>query len=151
MLLLVTASSTLVLLIGWELVGLCSFMLIGHWWEDGANSRAALKAFFTTRTGDIGLLVGTSILFFSANSWTQEHLGVSGFSIRGLAAWAMTGLGKVTGRTFPLNADKLNEILPDYWVCSNDKARRVLGFAPEFELSSGMIQTVQWYRQNKWL
>jgi NADH-quinone oxidoreductase subunit L len=56
-----------------------------------ANSRAALKAFFTTRTGDIGLLVGTSVLFFSANSWTQENLGVSGFSIRGLSAWALTG------------------------------------------------------------
>jgi len=66
-------------------------MLIGHWWEEGANSRAALKAFFTTRTGDIGLLVGTSVLFFSANSWTQENLGVSGFSIRGLSAWALTG------------------------------------------------------------
>ena len=72
-------------------MGLCSFMLIGHWWEEGANSRAALKAFFTTRTGDIGLLVGTSVLFFSANSWTQENLGVSGFSIRGLSAWALTG------------------------------------------------------------
>jgi len=37
------------------------------------------------------LLVGTSVLFFSANSWTQENLGVSGFSIRGLSAWALTG------------------------------------------------------------
>ncbi len=88
---MVVAENMIQLILGWEIMGLCSFMLIGHWWEDGANSRAALKAFFTTRTGDIGLLVGTSILFFSANSWTQEHLGVSGFSIRGLAAWAMTG------------------------------------------------------------
>ena len=38
MLLLVVASNTLELLIGWELVGLCSFMLIGHWWEEHANS-----------------------------------------------------------------------------------------------------------------
>ena len=37
------------------------------------------------------MLVGTSVLFFSANSWTQENLGVSGFSIRGLSAWALTG------------------------------------------------------------
>jgi NADH-quinone oxidoreductase subunit L len=66
-------------------------MLIGHWWEDGANSRAALKAFFTTRTGDIGLLVGTSVLYFAANDWTQKTLGVSGFSIRGLSAWALSG------------------------------------------------------------
>ena len=39
MLLLVVADNTLQLLVGWELVGLCSFMLIGHWWEEKANSR----------------------------------------------------------------------------------------------------------------
>jgi NADH-quinone oxidoreductase subunit L len=63
---LVTASGTLQALFGWELMGLCSFMLIGHWWEEQKNSDAALKAFFTTRTGDIGLLVGISVLFFAA-------------------------------------------------------------------------------------
>ena len=56
MLLLVVADNTLQMLVGWELVGLCSFMLIGHWWEEKPNSDAALKAFLTTRTGDIGLL-----------------------------------------------------------------------------------------------
>jgi NADH-quinone oxidoreductase subunit L len=68
MLIMVTASNTLQLLFGWEMMGLCSFMLIGHWWEEKANSDAALKAFLTTRTGDIGLLVGLSILFVSAGS-----------------------------------------------------------------------------------
>ena len=88
---MVIADNMIQLILGWEIMGLCSFLLIGHWWEDKANSRAALKAFFTTRTGDIGLLAGTSILFFSANSWTRENLGVSGFSIRGLSAWALSG------------------------------------------------------------
>ena len=41
MLTLVVADNTLQLLVGWELVGLCSFMLIGHWWEEQANSNAA--------------------------------------------------------------------------------------------------------------
>ena len=91
MLNMVVAENMIQLILGWEIMGLCSFMLIGHWWEDGANSRAALKAFFTTRTGDIGLLVGTSILFFAANDWTQKTLGVSGFNIRGLSAWALSG------------------------------------------------------------
>jgi NADH-quinone oxidoreductase subunit L len=68
MLILVTAGTTLQMLLGWEIMGLCSFMLIGHWWEEQANSDAALKAFFTTRTGDIGLLVGISILFFAAGN-----------------------------------------------------------------------------------
>jgi len=66
MLMLVVADNTLQLLIGWELVGLCSFMLIGHWWEEGANSSAAIKAFITTRTGDVGLLLGVTTLFFAA-------------------------------------------------------------------------------------
>jgi NADH-quinone oxidoreductase subunit L len=66
MLILVTSSTTLQMILGWEIMGLCSFMLIGHWWEEKENSNAALKAFFTTRTGDIGLLVGVSILFFGA-------------------------------------------------------------------------------------
>ncbi|MGA1122455.1 MAG: proton-conducting transporter membrane subunit, partial [Ilumatobacteraceae bacterium] len=60
MLAMVIAEDMILFLLGWEIMGLCSFMLIGHWWEDGANSRAALKAFFTVRTGDVGLLVGIS-------------------------------------------------------------------------------------------
>jgi NADH-quinone oxidoreductase subunit L len=66
MLVMVTANNTLQLLVGWELMGVCSFMLIGHWWEEQNNSDAALKAFFTTRTGDVGLLIGIAILFFAA-------------------------------------------------------------------------------------
>jgi NADH-quinone oxidoreductase subunit L len=91
MLAMVIAEDTILLLLGWEIMGLCSFMLIGHWWEDGANSRAALKAFFTVRTGDMGLLVGISMLYFASNDWTTENLGVSGFSIRGISAWALSG------------------------------------------------------------
>jgi len=91
MLAMVVAEDMILFLLGWEIMGLCSFMLIGHWWEDGANSRAALKAFFTVRTGDMGLLVGIAILFFAANEWTTENLGLSGFSIRGISAWALSG------------------------------------------------------------
>ena len=91
MLAMVLADNMMLFLLGWEIMGLCSFMLIGHWWEDDANARAALKAFFTVRTGDAGLLVGIAILYFSANDWTQENLGVSGFSIRGISAWALSG------------------------------------------------------------
>ncbi|MFY9481367.1 MAG: proton-conducting transporter membrane subunit, partial [Ilumatobacteraceae bacterium] len=91
MLAMVIAEDTILLLLGWEIMGLCSFMLIGHWWEDGANSRAALKAFFTVRTGDMGLLIGVAMLYFASNDWTTENLGVSGFSIRGISAWALSG------------------------------------------------------------
>ncbi|MHB1090077.1 MAG: NADH-quinone oxidoreductase subunit L, partial [Ilumatobacteraceae bacterium] len=91
MLTMVVAEDMLLLLLGWEIMGLCSFILIGHWWEEDVNSRAALKAFFTVRVGDVGLLVGISMLYFSANEWTMKNLGVSGFSIRGISAWALSG------------------------------------------------------------
>ncbi len=67
MLFMVLSSSTLQLVVGWELVGVCSFALIGHWWEEKPNSDAALKAFLTNRVGDIGLLVGMIILYFAAD------------------------------------------------------------------------------------
>ena len=91
MLVMVLAENMVQLILGWEIMGLCSFMLIGHWWEEEANARAALKAFFTVRVGDVGLMVGTVIIFFGANAWTQENLGESGFSIRGILAWALSG------------------------------------------------------------
>jgi NADH-quinone oxidoreductase subunit L len=69
MLTLVVAENLLQLLVGWELVGVCSFMLIGHWWEEPANARAAIKAFLTTRVGDIGLMIGIVILFFTVGSF----------------------------------------------------------------------------------
>jgi NADH-quinone oxidoreductase subunit L len=66
MFLLVVSSTTLQLLFGWELMGVCSFVLIGHWWEKQENSNAAMKAFLTTRSGDVGLLIGIITLFFAA-------------------------------------------------------------------------------------
>ncbi len=69
MLLLVVSANLLQLVVGWELVGLCSYMLIGHWWEEKENSDAALKAFLTTRTGDVGLMIGVIVCFFAANSF----------------------------------------------------------------------------------
>ncbi|MGB8858383.1 MAG: NADH-quinone oxidoreductase subunit L [Ilumatobacteraceae bacterium] len=62
MLTMVLAPNMVQLILGWEIMGLTSFMLIGHWWEERANSEAALKAFWTVRVGDMGLLVGTAML-----------------------------------------------------------------------------------------
>lgn len=62
MLAMVLAPNMVQFVLGWEIMGLCSFLLIGHWWEEEENSRAALKAFFTVRVGDMGLLIGTAML-----------------------------------------------------------------------------------------
>ncbi|MGH9148959.1 MAG: NADH-quinone oxidoreductase subunit 5 family protein, partial [Acidimicrobiales bacterium] len=110
MLVLVTSSNTLQAMFGWELMGVCSFMLIGHWWEDKKNSDAALKAFFTTRTGDIGLLVGVSVLFFGAGQTfdiltLNEHAVAGdierGILVGGAAALLVSVIGK--SAQFPLH------------------------------------------------
>ena len=68
MLFFVLADNTLQMLVGWELVGLCSFALIGHWWEEKPNSDAALKAFLVNRVGDVGLICGVIVLYFAAGN-----------------------------------------------------------------------------------
>ena len=70
MLVLVTANNFLMLFVGWEGVGLCSFLLIGFWWdkktpEGWKNSNAARKAFIINRVGDFGLLMAMFMIFWT--------------------------------------------------------------------------------------
>ena len=69
MLALVLADNLLLLYVGWELVGLCSYLLIGFWYERESASRAAKKAFITTRVGDVGLLIGIVLLVVEVGSF----------------------------------------------------------------------------------
>ena len=69
MLMLVMSRNTIQFITSWELVGLCSFALIGHWWEEKPNSDAALKAFLTNRVGDVGLMVGMITLFWATGTF----------------------------------------------------------------------------------
>jgi NADH-quinone oxidoreductase subunit L len=63
MITLLLADNLLLLLLGWEGVGLCSYLLIGFWYRDPANGLAARKAFIVTRVGDTALMVGLFLLF----------------------------------------------------------------------------------------
>jgi NADH-quinone oxidoreductase subunit L len=63
MLLLVLADNLVLMYLGWEGVGLCSYLLIGFWYEVPSNCRAANKAFLITRIGDTALLIGLFLLF----------------------------------------------------------------------------------------
>ena len=65
MLILVLADNLLLLYLGWEGVGLCSYLLIGFWYQDPANGRAAQKAFIVTRIGDTAMAVGLFLLFLN--------------------------------------------------------------------------------------
>ncbi len=64
MLVLVLADNLLLMFVGWEGVGLCSYLLIGFWYEDVQNARAGMKAFVVNRIGDFGFLVGFFLLFW---------------------------------------------------------------------------------------
>src|SRR5688572_10796815 len=58
MLIVTIADNLLLMLVGWEIMGVCSYFLIGHFWEETPNSNAAIKAFLTTRVGDVGFMLG---------------------------------------------------------------------------------------------
>jgi NADH-quinone oxidoreductase subunit L len=65
MLLLILASNPIIMFIGWELVGLSSYLLIGFYHKDSANIKAANKAFILNRVGDFGFVMALSILFLA--------------------------------------------------------------------------------------
>jgi NADH-quinone oxidoreductase subunit L len=69
MLTVVLGSDLIQLYVGWEVMGLCSYLLIGHRWEEQKNVEAAIKAFLMTRVGDVGFLFGIFVLGFAAGSF----------------------------------------------------------------------------------
>ncbi len=69
MLILVLASNLPLMFVGWEGVGLCSYLLIGFWWENPTYAAAGRKAFVVNRIGDFGVLIGTFILFSATRSF----------------------------------------------------------------------------------
>jgi NADH-quinone oxidoreductase subunit L len=74
MLTLILANNLLLLYLGWEGVGLCSFLLIGFWYQDPANVRAAGKAFIVTRFGDTAFAVGLFLLFTKLGTLDIQEL-----------------------------------------------------------------------------
>lgn len=74
MLLLVMGANYLVLFIGWEGVGLCSYLLIGFWFKNPAFNYAARKAFVMNRIGDLGFILGIILLFFTFKSVTFSEV-----------------------------------------------------------------------------
>jgi NADH-quinone oxidoreductase subunit L len=79
MLVLVLADNILLMYLGWEGVGLCSYLLIGFWYKDPQNGYAARKAFIITRIGDTAMIIGIFILFlnFGTVNINELMLGVS--------------------------------------------------------------------------
>jgi NADH-quinone oxidoreductase subunit L len=74
MLILVLADNLLLLYLGWEGVGLCSYLLIGFWYKDPANGYAARKAFIITRVGDTAMIIGLFLLFINLGTLNISEL-----------------------------------------------------------------------------
>ena len=85
MLTLVLGDSLLLLFVGWEGVGLCSYALIGFWYTDHNNARAGNKAFIVNRVGDFGFVLGMFLLF-----WSLDAQGHGTLTIREMVKWAPT-------------------------------------------------------------
>ena len=92
---LILADSLLFMFVFWELVGLCSYLLIGFWFHKPSAANAAKKAFIVTRLGDFGFLAGILILY--VNTGTFDIAELHGLAIAGAIAgttltWAAIGL-----------------------------------------------------------
>ena len=103
MLLVVSANDLVLLLIGWEVMGVCSYLLIGHDRRLPEAPRAAVKAFLVTRVGDVGFLLGIALLGVSAGSF--EISTVLASSPAHLTAALLLILAGVAGKSaqFPLH------------------------------------------------
>jgi len=74
MLLIVLADNLLLLYVGWELVGISSYLLIGHWYEKKSASDAAIKAFIVNRIGDVGFFIGIAILYHTFHTFGLREI-----------------------------------------------------------------------------
>jgi len=77
MLLLVLGRSMLVLFVGWEGVGLASYLLIGFWFEDPAKAQAGKKAFITNRVGDAGFLLGMFLIYTAVGTLEMDRVNAA--------------------------------------------------------------------------
>jgi len=89
---LTIAPNLLQLFMCWELVGLCSYLLIGYWYQRPSAARAAVKAFWITKAGDVGMLIGIVMLFRAAGTFDITEL----HSLAASNALPMAGLSIIT-------------------------------------------------------
>jgi NADH-quinone oxidoreductase subunit L len=111
MLLVVYADDLIVLLVGWEVMGICSYFLVGHYWETEAARAASLKAFLVTKLGDVPFLIGILALASQTHTFRISsiigHLTapLSGQPLHHPTLVALLLLGGVVGKSaqFPLH------------------------------------------------
>ena len=114
MLLLVLGRSLLVLFVGWEGVGLASYLLIGFWFEDLANARAGKKAFVVNRIGDAGFLLGMFVLYQAFGTLNMDSINRAfGEGIGAVVPASLVGILLFIGATGKSAQIPLHVWLPD--------------------------------------
>jgi NADH-quinone oxidoreductase subunit L len=95
MLLIVLANNLFLLYVGWELVGICSYLLIGHWYEKKSASDAAIKAFIVNRVGDLGFFIGIAILYMTFHTFSLPEIfeGIKSGHLPYGSQWWLTASG----------------------------------------------------------
>ncbi len=94
---LVTANNLFQLYVCWELVGICSYLLIGFWWFKPSAASAAKKAFVVTRFGDVGFLIGVLLLSAAAGSFRFD---AAADAVANIAHGQAAAIPLVSGTTF---------------------------------------------------
>ncbi|WP_165073431.1 NADH-quinone oxidoreductase subunit L [Paludisphaera rhizosphaerae] len=109
---LIAAPNLFMIFVFWELVGVCSYLLIGFWYVEKANADAANKAFIVNRVGDVGMLIGLGILWSALGTFDfQEIAARAGTISPGLLTLA--GLGVFAGCAGKSAQFPLHVWLPD--------------------------------------
>ena len=105
MMLVVTSGDLLLLLVGWEVMGACSYLLIGHDRRLPEAPRAAVKAFLVTRVGDVGFLLGVAVLAIGAHTTRLVDVLTHDYHPATLTAALILLLAGVAGKSaqFPLH------------------------------------------------
>ena len=155
---LVLADSVLMIFIFWELVGLCSFLLIGFWFHKPSAAAAAKKAFITTRVGDVGFMVGILIIWTKTGTFNVaeiQHAALAGTI--GATTLTLFALGVFAGAAGKSAQVPLHIWLPDAMegptpVSALIHAATMVAagvylvarFFPVFASATGALHTVAW-------
>jgi len=111
---IVLANNLISMYMFWELVGVSSYLLIGHWFEKDSAADAAKKAFLTNRVGDIGFFIGIMLIYTGIGSFTFSHIfdGVANNMLSGTIL-TMAGIGLFMGAMGKSSQFPLHIWLPD--------------------------------------
>ena len=124
---LVASSNVFMIFIFWELVGVCSYLLIGFWYEEKVNSDAANKAFVVNRVGDVGMLMGLGLLWASLGTFSFQEINQG---LRGPT-------GELHHLTTPTGADVVQLIDPETHAGQDRRGHRPAAADPILDVNPG--------------